>query len=548
MSIRQSGPAWPHLDAYEQFPHLAGHRPVLGTRGMVSSPHAMASSIGCDVLKAGGNAVDAAIATSAALMVACPMQCGPGGDAFWLIAEPNGKVHALDASGRASRHADPAILRALGLAAIPPRSGYAVTAPAAVEGWSAARRRFGSLPLAQLLEPAAALAEDGVVVSRHLHASFQVCLGELAARDALRLWGGKSPKVYDRLKQPALAALLRGIGRQGADHLYGGEIAAAVARAVADAGGWLDAADLAAHGSDWVAPVQGRFRDLDVFTTPPSTQGFGLLMALGFVESVRAEGAGRLTPESLHLEIEAVAAALATRDAVNDDRSRLAEPIERTWSEDRRAAFARDFARQARSAAGMQGTDRITRGDTAHLCVVDGSGMAVSLIQSLFFDFGACIAVPEGGFVLQNRGAAFTLDGKVARLAPGLRPPSTLMPTIALREGKPAVVLGCMGGDAQMQTQLQLLLDLRDGGLDPQQAVSRPRWYLDRSAPGGPRLMIEDGVDDGLIQALRGLGYAVERLGRFEDRMGHAQIIAIRDDGVLAGAADPRSDGQVAAF
>ncbi len=135
-----------------------------------------------------------------------------------------------------------------------------------------------------------------MVVSRHLHASFQVCLGELAAKDALRLWGGQSPQVYDRLKQPALAALLRGIGRNGAGHLYSGEMAGAVARAVATAGGWLDEADLAAHASDWVAPVQGRFRDLDVFTTPPSTQGFSLLMALGFVESVRSRGAGRFAP------------------------------------------------------------------------------------------------------------------------------------------------------------------------------------------------------------------------------------------------------------
>ena len=547
MSIPQSGPAWPHLDAYGQFPQFAGHRPVLGTRGMVSSPHAMASSVGCDVLKAGGNAVDAAIATSAALMVACPMQCGPGGDAFWLIAEPNGEVHALDASGRASHHADAGILRAQGYATIPPRSGFAVTTPGAIDGWSAAHRRFASLPLAGLLEPAAALAEDGVVVSRHLHASFQVCMGELAAKDALRLWGGKSPRVYDRLKQPALAALLRGIGRNGAGHFYSGAMAGAVARAVATAGGWLDEADLAAHASDWVAPLQGRFRDLDVFTTPPSTQGFSLLMALGFVESVRS-GTGRFGLANLHLEIEAVAAALAERDAVNDDRARLAVPIERTLGSERRVAFARAFTMQARSAARMQGTDRITRGDTAHLCVVDGSGMSVSLIQSLFFDFGACIPVPEGGFVLQNRGAAFTLDRAVAGLAPGMRPPTTLMPTIALREGKPAIVLGCMGGDGQMQTQLQLLLDLCDGGLDPQQAVSRPRWYLDRSAPGGPRLMIEDGLDDAVIEGLRRLGHKVERLGRFEDRMGHAQIIAIRDDGVLVGAADPRSDGQVATF
>ncbi|MDF2995863.1 MAG: gamma-glutamyltransferase [Xanthobacteraceae bacterium] len=547
MSIPQSGPTWPHLDAYEQFPQLAGHRPVLGTRGMVSSPHAMASTIGCDVLKAGGNAVDAAIATSAALMVACPMQCGPGGDAFWLIAEPSGEVHALDASGRASRHADAGRLLAQGHPAIPPRSGFAVTAPGAIDGWSAAHRRFASQPLAGLLEPAAALAEGGVVVSRHLHASFQICTAELAAKDALRLWGGKGPRVYDRLKQPALAALLRGIGRNGAGHFYGGAMAGAVARAVATAGGWLDEADLAAHASDWVAPLQGRFRDLDVLTTPPSSQGFSLLMALGFVESVPS-GTGRFELANLHLEIEAVAAALAERDAINDDRARLAVPIERTWGSERRVAFARAFGMQARSVAGMQGTDRITRGDTAHLCVVDGSGMAVSLIQSLFFDFGACIPVPEGGFVLQNRGAAFTLDGPVARLAPGMRPPNTLMPTIALREGKPAIVLGCMGGDGQMQAQLQLLLDLCDGGLDPQQAVSRPRWYLDRSAPGGPRLMMEDGLDEVLIDGLRGVGHKVERLGRFEDRMGHAQIIAIRDDGVLVGAADPRSDGQVAAF
>lgn len=547
MEVTQTGPAWPHLDAYERFPAYAAHRPVLGTRGMVSSPHAMASAIGADVLKAGGNAVDAAIATSAALMAACPMQGGPGGDAFWLVAMPDGEVFALDASGRASHRADPAALRAKGLERIPARSALAVTTPGAIDGWCMASQRFGTMPLGRLLEPAAALAEAGPVVSRHIYASFRACEGELAAKGALALWGGRVPQLYERLAQPALAGLLRGIGREGRSHFYRGEIARSIARAIAAGGGWLDEADLDAHGGEWVAPIRSRFRDVDIFTTPPSTQGFGLFAALGFVEQVQKDGADRFSPASVHLELQAVAAALAARDAVNDDRERLATDIAELWSDARRRAFAADFETRSAGEASLARSDLITRGDTAHLCVVDEAGMAVSLIQSLFFDFGSCIPVPEGGFVLQNRGAAFNLAGDVARLAPGKHPPTTLMPTIVTRGGKPAVALGCMGGDGQMQTQLQLVRDLVDGGLDPQQAVSRPRWYLDRSPQVGPRVVMETGLDEEVITALRALGYDIAMVGRFDDRMGHAQIITIAD-GILIGAADPRSDGQVSAF
>jgi len=541
------GPAWPHLDAYEDFPSLAGYRPVLGGRGMVSSPHAAASAIGRDILKAGGNAVDAAIATSAALMVTCPMQGGPGGDAFWLIATPDGEVRALDASGKAPRKADPDESGGLGHARIPPRSAFAITTPGAVDGWQKANEAFGTWSLADLLEPAVGLAESGAIVSRHLHASFKVCESELTATGALALWGGRIPSRYSRLKQPALAELLRKIGHEGAASFYRGDVAHATARAVRQAGGWLDEQDLAAHESEWVTPVRGKFRNLTLFTTPPSTQGFSLLAALAFIDSLLPTGSDRFATDTVHLEIEAVAAAMTDRDSSNDDRSRLPFPVENLWSSARVAQFGDAYDSGARGASLRDSAGQITRGDTAHLCVVDEQGMAVSLIQSLFFDFGSCVPVPEGGFTLQNRGAAFTLDGERARLTPGMRPPTTLMPSLATRDGKTAYAFGCMGGDGQMQTQLQLIMDVCVAGLDPQQAVSRPRWYLDRSAAGGPRLSVEAGLDSQLIEALRSKGHLVDVLGPMQDLMGHAQIIAVEPGGVLAGAADPRSDGQVSA-
>ena len=542
------GPGWPHLDAYEPVPCFAGFRPVLGERGMVSSPHAAASAIGRDVLAAGGNAVDAAIATSAALMVTCPMQGGPGGDAFWLVATPDGTVRALDASGRAPLNANVDELLRLGHARIPSRSGFAVTTPGAVDGWQAAHDAFGTWKLADLLEPAARLADNGPIVSRHLHASFKACESELRATGALDLWGGSVPARYARLRQPALAQLLRTIGREGASGFYRGAIAQAIARAVHNAGGWLGEQDLAAHGSDWVAPVQGRFRDLTLFTTPPSTQGFSLLAALAFVDSRLPAGADRFAADTVHLEIEAVAAAMTDRDATNEDRARLAFAIEQLWSPARVAQFGEAHDPDARKASRRDSAGRITSGDTAHLCVVDGEGMAVSLIQSLFFDFGACVPVPEGGFVLQNRGAAFSLQDGPARLEPGLRPPTTLMPSLALRDGRLACVLGCMGGDGQMQTQLQLIMDLCVARLDPQQAVSRARWYLDRSAGAGPRLSVEAGVAPEVVAALRAKGHVIDVLGPLQDLMGHAQMIAVEPGGVLVGAADPRSDGQVVAL
>jgi gamma-glutamyltranspeptidase len=543
-------PVWPWLGHYETFPELSGCRPVIGDRGMVSSPHAQASVIGLEVLKQGGNAVDAAIATSAALMVTCPMQCGPGGDAFWLIGRKDDNVVALDASGRSPAQADAEALRAQGLRTIPPRSGYAVTVPGAVDGWVTAHKEFGTLPLAQLLEPAAELAERGIHASRHFYASFQACADELRAKDTLCLWSDsrRFPAVYDRIRQPALAKTLRLVGATSGRAFYNGPLSRAMAQATRNAGGWLSEDDLAGHSSEWVEPLSTAFHDLLVYTTPPSTQGFGLLAALRRVAAASQDPLDVYSADGIHLLIEAAAAVLADRDLYNDDRSRVITDVRDLWSDDVSRRFMTAHDRNQRSEVASLGTSRTTKGDTSHLAVIDRDGMAVSLIQSLFFDFGSCIPVEEGGFPLQNRGAAFHLEeGRPGLLAPGIRPVSTLMPCIATRDGAPALVMGCMGGEGQMQTLLQIIVDLCHSRLDPQQSVSRARWFLDRSTPEGAVVMMETGIDRAVVDDLKTRGHRVQVMGVAEDLMGHAQVIRVERSGALVGAADPRSDGLVAA-
>ncbi|MBB3967002.1 gamma-glutamyltransferase family protein [Rhizobium metallidurans] len=541
---------WPNLSVFEPDVELAGFRPVMGEHGMVSSPHAGASQIGLDILRQGGNAIDAAIATSAALAVYTPMQCGPGGDAFWLISTADGEVSAMDASGPASRNADPSKLREMGLDSIGARSAYSVTVPGSVDGWAKAAKLFGTRNLTELLEPAARVAESGFVASRHTVASFRIGEEELRANGSLGLWSedGRLPALYSKIRQPHLADALRRIGKSNGRDLYEGALAQAIVRAVRSAGGWLDEHDLSSYEAEWTVPISLRFGPFEVFTTPPSTQGFSLLATLSRAANLLDRPFDRHDPGTIHALIEAVADGLRLRDLHNSDRRDFQGAPSATWAPEAVKRFETSFNPDERSSTAAAPTRRVTKGDTAHLAVADGKGTVVSLIQSLFFDFGSCIAVAEGGFTLQNRGSAFHLDSEEAGyLSPGRRPPSTLMPTIVLKDDRPVLSLGCMGGDGQMQTQLQVLMDILLGGLDPQQATSRPRWYLDRSSPEGAVVKVEAGVASQVIDGLRARGHHVEILGASEEIMGHAQVIQI-SHGVFIGAADPRSDGQVHAF
>lgn len=540
---------WPWLATAEPHPHLAGYRPVLGENGMVSSPHAGASTVGANILRQGGNAIDAAIATSAALMVLLPMQCGLGGDAYFLIASSEG-IKALDASGRSAKAANSADLLSRGHRLVPPRSGYSVTVPGAVSGWIKAHSQFGTMDLAALLQPAIEIAETGYILSRHGAASFRVAESELRAHNALALWSsdGKIPELYHRIKQPRTAEALRRIAHSNGRDFYCGGIAKAIAEAISEAGGWLTREDLADHEAEWIEPISTSFRGHEVFTTPASTQGFALLGALKRLEVVSPSPLSNDSASDIHLMVEAVGASLHDRDAFSDDRRRIIPEFRMLWSAERASRFSDTFDPTTRTAHSRLPGTRTTKGDTAHLAVVDRDGMAVSLIQSLFFDFGSAIPVHPYGFTLQNRGAAFHLEeGTHGALAGGIRPPSTLMPSMVVRDKKPAIVFGCMGGDGQVQTQLQLLVNLLDGKLDVQQAISKPRWYLDRSGEEECHLLLENGFGAEVVQDLSIQGHKLRILGRWEEIMGHAQAISITSDKVLIGGADPRSDGQVAA-
>jgi gamma-glutamyltranspeptidase len=532
---------WPWLNTYEAVPRLSGHRPVISDHGIISTPHHIATAIGLDILKAGGNAIDGAIAASAALMVVCPMQCGPGGDAFWLISDSTGNVSGLDAAGPAPAAANPSTLYAEGVRQIPKRAGYAVTVPGAVDGWFKAHSRFGSLPMDDLLSPAAAIAEKGFIGSRHTRASFLVCEDELRAKCTFRIFDGlyHAPDVYERIKQSALADFLKVLGRAGPRWFYESQPAQVMAAECQRWGGLLEETDLAAYAAKWVEPISTYFRGLRVFTTPPPSQGFCLLAALQAVGSISSEPLAPFEPSTIHLQIEAIDAALEIRDRLNGDTTSdiLNDALEQM------RAFAEVFDPNRHGDRKHEpGLSR--KGDTAHLAVIDKDGLAVSLIQSLFFDFGTCIPVLPGGFTLQNRGAAFSLEqGHPAVLVPGRRPPHTLMATICLEGSQPRYILGAMGGDSQMQTQLQLLIDMIDGGLDPQQAVSRARWCLDRGEKH--QVIAEEGAFD--FTQLEKRGHMVTKVNRFEEIVGHAQVIEITARGVRVGAADPRSDGQVGA-
>jgi len=541
---------WPWLGDYERHPRLYAARPVIAEGAMISTPHHLATAAGIEVLRAGGNAVDAAVAASAALMVTVPMQCSPGGDAIWIIRKSDGDMSVLDASGRSPLAAEADRLRGRGLASIPARSADAITVPGAVDGWAQALERHGTRSLEELLEPAARLAERGFFVSRHLHASFRAAWPALEGWNATGLWSpnGAPPGLYDRLRQPQLAEALRQIGRTNGRALYEGALATDVVAAARRAGSPLSGEDLARHRAEWLRPLKARWHDLTLYTSPPSTQGVALLEAAALLEFLARSG-DPSGDQATHLMIEALAAALEDRDRFVGDRSRMSIGPESLYGDVHIDLISGSIdPERAGPRTGDSGPIK-GRGDTAHLAVVDSNRFAVSLIQSVFFDFGTGIPVPSGGFTLQNRGAAFRLQpGHVGELGPGLRPPHTLTPTIACQNGQLRYVLGCMGGDGQVQTQLQLLHGMTRLELDPQQAVSRPRWYLDRSMPSVSRVLVEEGVDGRLIDGIRRRGHDLSVLGPAEEIMGHAQIIAVESNGALVGASDPRSDGQVAGW
>jgi gamma-glutamyltranspeptidase len=521
--------------------------------GMVTSPHSLASAAGVDVLRAGGCAVDAAIAASAVLAVVYPHMTGVGGDAFWLIHEGNtGKVKYLNGGGKAAATAQRAWFESRGLAEIPLRGilPATLTVPGAVASWIEAHRAYGRLPLARILESAIDYAGGGFPVAERLAGFIKMMADEVAKHPesaALLLPDGAPPRPGARLINKDLARTLGAIATNGWSGFYQGPVAAEMARFARERGGFFDQSDFSKQNASWGEPLVGQYRDLTLYNTPPPTQGFTVIEMLNMVEPHGVRDLAFLGPDHIHLLVQAKQIAYNDRDRLLADPSFVDVPVDRLVSKQ----YARERARMMDPAAALP-WDKVPsygslEGDTVYVATVDRDGNAASLIQSLYGIFGSCVVAGDTGVMLQNRGAYFSLDPRHPnRLQPGKIPLHTLIASIGKRDGKLWSVFGCMGADGQPQIQLQAYVALVDYGLDIQQAIEMPRFLSGRFALGEARdtLHMEKRFPPETISALEQRGHLINRWNSWNSQAGHAHgIIIDPDSGTLIGGSDPRSDG-----
>jgi len=525
-------------------PSTAPWPTTYSTGGMVASVDQLASAAGAQLLAAGGTAADAAIAASAVLAVTSPHYCGIGGDLFALVHDGHGPPTVLDAAGRAGSGADPQRLREAGHSRVPVRGDVAAApVPGCVDGWLALHARHGRRPFAEVLAPARRLAEEGFPTAPIL--SFM--LHTLEVGEGCDELTTVRPEPGERLVRPELAATLAEIVDQGRDGFYGGRFGRAL---IEVGGGEYVAADLAEPQARWVDPLGIRVWGHDLWTPPPTSQGYLTLSSARIAELCGLSADDAIDPTDPawpHLLVEASRLAGHDRPEVLFDGADGAALLDEARSADRAARF------DPEGLSGARGPD--AGGGTMFLCAVDAEGMGVSLIQSNAKDFGCHVAVPGTGVLLHNRGIGFSLEpGHPAEYGPGRRPPHTLAPALITRpDGALRAVLGTMGGDSQPQVVLQLAARLLVEGQEAGEAVRAPRFVL---APGagadgtgfdtwsdvaGQVVRLEAHSPQEWDVGLRRRGHLTEVAAQDPAGFGHAQLIEVRDDGVLAGAADPRA-------
>lgn len=501
-----------------------------GARGCVASPHHIASDAGLAVLRAGGNAMDAAIAVNLVLGVVTPYLCGYGGDLFAMVWDGS-RLHGYNGSGRAPALATPEAARAAIGSDVMPRIGpHTVTVPGAVQGWFDLLDRFGSMSFERLAEPAIALALDGFVPSERGAAS--LAGPGYDEPEWRRIYAGARAGVP--FAQPDLARTIELLASEGPDAYYRGPVAAAMAQHLSERGALMRADDLAAHHGDWVEPLVAPFDDYLVAQMPPNTQGVTALQALRIAD---------LLPDEDHARIEAAKMAMADRERFVSDARAMPVGAEELVSDEHVQRWASRFD-PARAID--PGRVRPARGGTAYMCAADDRGMLVSLIQSNFAGFGSGVTVPGWGINLHNRGTYFRLDpAHVNAIGPAKRTMHTLIPAMALeQDGRPWLVFGTMGGDGQPQTHLQLLTRMRFRGArsSPQEAIDAPRWFV---SPQDRSVAIEPAAGEQVVDALRARGHLVRVTGPLDSLMGHAHAIEVTPQGYRVGS-DPRCEGSAA--
>ena len=547
---------------------------VLARNGVAATSQPLATQVALDILQRGGSAVDAAIAANAMLGVTEPYGCGPGGDLLALVWDPaSAKLHGLNASGRAPAGLSVDQLRALIGARdrLPMYGPLTLTVPGTVDGWFELHERFGKLPMPEVLAPAIRYARQGVPIVEYvawrwqlgddwLRAAAEVD-GKLGGYQATFLIDGKVPGYGDVFRNPGLAETYELIAAQGRDAFYRGAIARRIAGYVKSVGGYVDVADLESHRSDWVQPIAVNYRGYDVYQVPPNSQGLAVLQMLNILEGFDVGAMGYSNPDYWHVLVEAKKLAFEDRARFYADPEFVQIPVEQLLS--------REYATQRRKLINPNqalknlkpGDPRLAKGDTTYLSVADRDGMMISLIQSHYWAFGSGLVPPGLGFALQNRGSQFALQATHANVyAPRKRTFNTIMPGFVMKDGQPWLSFGVMGGSAQPQGQVQVLVNLIDFGMGVQAAGDAARMYHKGSAtstgqpptPGGGKLYLEPAIGGQVLQELQRRGHDVSYVDINNTLRsytgGYQGILRDPDTGVYYGASEMRTDGQAAGY
>jgi len=524
------------------------HRyPVFGAKGMVATSNALAAQAGLDLLKQGGNAVDAALAAAACLTVCEPTANGIGGDAFALVAW-QGKLYGLNASGPAPRGISLEALKKQGYTEIPRYGFVPVNVPGAPAAWAALAERFGRLPLSQVFAPAVEYAEQGYpvssILSRQWNRAWEIYKQNLKGEE-FRAWfstfapGGRAPRAGELVRLPDHARTLRLIAETNGEAFYRGELAEKIDAFSRQHGGYLRAEDLAAFKPEWVEPIGTKFGPVEVWEIPPNGQGIVALMALNILRGFDLGPEEKLTARAYHLQIEALKLAFAeAQRSVTDPRHMQVSP-EYLLSED----WAREKRQLIQEKALLPPPSPEVKGGTVYLCAADGEGNMVSLIQSNYMGFGSGLVVPGTGIALHNRGHNFSFDPQhINCLAPGKRPYHTIIPGFLTAAGKPLGQFGVMGGFMQPQGHVQVVLNLVRFGHNPQAALDAPRFQWIR----GNKVHLEKTVPQEVVEELAALGHEVT-VTEENTGYGRGQII-LRAGDVLLGGTESRVDGTVAVW
>jgi gamma-glutamyltranspeptidase / glutathione hydrolase len=521
--------------------HSPGRSPVFACEGMAATSHPIASTIAVDTLRSGGSAADAAVAAIAALGVLEPHMTGIGGDCFCLVAKPGAPVWGYNGSGRAGAAARAELLVAQGIRTIEPKSVHSVTVPGAVEAWATVLEHHGRFGLDRALAPAIHYAQEGFPVAPRIAYDWASLVEGLRADPAAArhyLINGNAPQPGDVMRFPALAATLKSIAVRGPRAFYE-DAAIEIVATLKARGSWLTAEDFARHKGEAAEPITTNYRGLDVVEMPPNGQGLVALVMLNILEYFDINSLDPRGAERFHIALEAARMAYGVRDAHVADPAYMRVSVPSLIDK----GFAGDLANRIDRSRRVKLPEAPTPGsDTVYVTVVDRDRMAVSIINSLYSQFGSGIATEKSGIMLHNRGACFMVDPNHPNaIGPSKRPMNTIIPALGMRDGRCELSFGVMGAHFQPMGHTQVVTNIVDFGMDVQAAIDSPRAFFE-----GPVTLVERGIPAETIAGLKARGHEV-LVSPYP--MGGGQAIAIDwQRGVLIGGSDPRKDGCAAGY